>query len=1157
MSENFSRVFLALALVGLSFAAPAVPGINFTAQTLSNGSWVSGASVPINLSINSSSPTSLAFNWNGTNFTLYNSSLVLMLGMDNNSAIGENSTNFVDTSLSSTNLSCSGTSCPTAVGAGKYGNAIVFDGSNNSIYTSSANLNFSAGQAHTIALWIYPRVVNKNILILGRDLGASARYTENLEIYGDKTISMGLRQTNIGNGMNLDSTGTITLNAWNYVVGVNDGSNLWIYINGVAAGGPTSLGAFASYPIASNDLSIGDMKYLGNSWFNGSIDEVRIWKRALNASEIYEQYASNLQKFNSTQWYLYVNQSKNATAGLDTGAYTYQAFVSDAGGSNQTEQRAVSIGSAMGACGLLSAPNTASNLTQNVSLSGSTCFNISAANVTLNCGGFSITGDNSSETYGVYSNAPNSTLQNCQISNFSAGIYLDSGASYSTVSANTVNSTGQGGLVLSGASFCTLRSNNLSVSSYAISLSAGANNNTLQYNNGSASRNYGLCMNLSSNNSVQNNTFSASNDNGASIYGPNASGNVLQYNNLTGGSTRAFSGYHSSNNVLRYNSLTVTTNNYAIYLENSTGYNITSNNLTSPAMAIYMVLACNNYNVSSNNLTSTGTSFFGGVLQSSTSNNGYIALNTLRSNSNSSNAPSAISLQQSNNTLAINNTLIINSSSVSAISVGSGSSNNTFYYNNLTAGVWVSDTGGPNYYNTTGAGNIYYFFNGTPSWSVFNISSSSGSVWANSSSTVPFNATTVGGNFSGSGNPQDWFPYTLTQVNVFGNGSSINASVSLTNLSATIGGDSQVNGSVQRGVRLVNITASGTSLVSFNYDFGTGMQLNFSALTIESGTNSSMPYASISGVDPDCVVGGKTLTLSNANPSYNKVCVLDAENATYSAISANCTAANEHLLTCDGTSQSGYTCTLSGTTLTITGLNHSAATQFASSSSGSSAAVSQGGGASYVLPTLSYSFNCSGGTLDVLAARPAPIAGLKILLRDASGSLLSSASTDSSGHAYLPVHQSGDYRVESEASGQYVSASITPAPISLALCPSSTPSPTPAVSSETKAIPLQPAPVAQPPAQVPDASGQSPAPNSSGPGSSSAKTHTGASAPPSASSPSASEPAVSQPDLPQVPAPAPYSDISGPICAGALIVLAISGLAALAYYLQGKGRRKL
>ncbi|MEK6871467.1 MAG: hypothetical protein AABX16_01035, partial [Nanoarchaeota archaeon] len=58
----------------------------------------------------------------------------------------------------------------------------------------------------------------------------------------------------------------------------------------------------------------------------GSIDQVMIWNRSFTDAEVYQLYASNLYKFNSTQWYLVVNQSKNTSDALDHGNYTY--FVS-------------------------------------------------------------------------------------------------------------------------------------------------------------------------------------------------------------------------------------------------------------------------------------------------------------------------------------------------------------------------------------------------------------------------------------------------------------------------------------------------------------------------------------------------------------------------------------------------------------------------------------------------------------------------------------------------------------------------------------------------------------------------------------------------------------------------------------------------------------
>jgi len=67
-------------------------------------------------------------------------------------------------------------------------------------------------------------------------------------------------------------------------------------------------------------------------------------KVGLSEDEIYQQYASNLQKYNSTQWYLTVNQSKNPTSSLDDGAYTYQAFATDTGSNEaSTEQRTIYI----------------------------------------------------------------------------------------------------------------------------------------------------------------------------------------------------------------------------------------------------------------------------------------------------------------------------------------------------------------------------------------------------------------------------------------------------------------------------------------------------------------------------------------------------------------------------------------------------------------------------------------------------------------------------------------------------------------------------------------------------------------------------------------------------------------------------------------------
>ena len=77
---------------------------------------------------------------------------------------------------------------------------------------------------------------------------------------------------------------------------------------------------------------------------------------------------------------------------------------------------------------------------KSISATGSTCFNVTAANVTLNCNGFSITGTNATGTYGIYSTKSNTTIRNCNISNFSEGIRFNGSTDSSAINNNITDS---------------------------------------------------------------------------------------------------------------------------------------------------------------------------------------------------------------------------------------------------------------------------------------------------------------------------------------------------------------------------------------------------------------------------------------------------------------------------------------------------------------------------------------------------------------------------------------------------------------------------------------------------------------------------------------------------------------------------------------------
>jgi hypothetical protein len=275
----------------------------------------------------------------------------------------------------------------------------------------------------------------------------------------------------------------------------------------------------------------------------------------------------------------------------------------------------------------------------------------------------------------------------------------------------------------------------------------------------------------------------------------------------------------------------------------------------------------------------------------------------------------------------------------------------------------------------------------------------------NATSGISFNVSTTNGNSSNitvSG---------LSNVTVYINGTPANASTNLSN------------------VQLINVSASQLPVALFLFNFSYS-GLNLSSINITNNSTGGASYIEISGILHGGLVGGKNVTIYGASSAYSQVCVLDMPNATASAISSGCNAANETLLTCDGTVSNGKWCNQSSGTISVYNLTYSAVKQFAAAPSSSPQ-----GGTDYITPSLSYSFDCATGELAISAKRYGePISGLEIRLKDpAQLGYLSSALTGSDGKAYFTITSSGRYSAENALKSGYLQAYIEP--FSLALCP--------------------------------------------------------------------------------------------------------------------------
>ncbi|MCX6771033.1 MAG: hypothetical protein NTX79_03185 [Candidatus Micrarchaeota archaeon] len=91
-------------------------------------------------------------------------------------------------------------------------------------------------------------------------------------------------------------------------------------------------------------------------------------------------------------------------------------------------------------CGTLSTPNSVCTLTANL-VAGGTCFTVAANNVTIDCNGYTITGQTSSLTaYGVYSTRNYTKVLNCKINKLGSAVYF-ANASYGLIQNTTANVT--------------------------------------------------------------------------------------------------------------------------------------------------------------------------------------------------------------------------------------------------------------------------------------------------------------------------------------------------------------------------------------------------------------------------------------------------------------------------------------------------------------------------------------------------------------------------------------------------------------------------------------------------------------------------------------------------------------------------------------------
>jgi Concanavalin A-like lectin/glucanases superfamily len=162
--------------------------------------------------------------------------------------------------------------------AGRYGAALSFNGTSSIVrVASAASLNLSS--AMTLSAWINPAASQSGWrTIMQKQVDAYFLNASNdsgpLRPAGGATFG--------GSTQFVSGTTANPVNTWTHVAVTYDGTIVRLYVNGTQVATRNQTGAVQT---SSNPLWIGGNQPYGE-FFNGLIDEVRVYNRALNQGEI-------------------------------------------------------------------------------------------------------------------------------------------------------------------------------------------------------------------------------------------------------------------------------------------------------------------------------------------------------------------------------------------------------------------------------------------------------------------------------------------------------------------------------------------------------------------------------------------------------------------------------------------------------------------------------------------------------------------------------------------------------------------------------------------------------------------------------------------------------------------------------------------------------
>ena len=166
--------------------------------------------------------------------------------------------------------------------------AYAFNGTNNWLEKTQPSTNFSATGSFSFSIWVKRNVSTAGVMMMSGSTDAN-NFVWLLQ--GDaNNVTFG---TNKQQSSWFWANSPFALNQWDHYIGVYSNQVMKFYKNGALQ----STTNFTHTAVSTANLPLFIGRGVGGSYFNGSLDDIGIWNRALTGCEIQNLYTSQVQTF--------------------------------------------------------------------------------------------------------------------------------------------------------------------------------------------------------------------------------------------------------------------------------------------------------------------------------------------------------------------------------------------------------------------------------------------------------------------------------------------------------------------------------------------------------------------------------------------------------------------------------------------------------------------------------------------------------------------------------------------------------------------------------------------------------------------------------------------------------------------------------------------